>query len=156
MIKFQSVSILVASDTGLDLTDEQILERLVALNAERTEEERNGQIRWLRPDFQNPGGKKAPTQETMAGAESDADEAEGAAPVAQAVWSKQLPEQIAAVRDLVLRGASAWSSQSVAAAFKGVSAKGVEPVLESLAALGLIVGYEAGGEQRWRAARAGA
>ncbi len=36
------------------LTDDEILERLVALNAERAEEERNGIIRWLRPEFQNP------------------------------------------------------------------------------------------------------
>lgn len=37
-----------------DLTDEQILEKLVALNAERAEEERNGKVRWLRPDYQIP------------------------------------------------------------------------------------------------------
>ncbi len=37
-----------------DLDDEAILERLVALNLERHEEERRGQIRWLRPDFQIP------------------------------------------------------------------------------------------------------
>nr|WP_215908813.1 DNA methyltransferase [Phreatobacter stygius] len=35
-----------------DLTDEAILARLVALNAERAEEERNGLVRWLRPDYQ--------------------------------------------------------------------------------------------------------
>ena len=35
------------------LTDEEILERLVALNAERAAEGARGQIRWLRPDFQN-------------------------------------------------------------------------------------------------------
>lgn len=37
-----------------DITDEQILENLVALNAERAEEERNGLIRWLRPEYQAP------------------------------------------------------------------------------------------------------
>lgn len=37
-----------------DLTDEQILERLVALNAERAREEAAGQVRWLRPDYQIP------------------------------------------------------------------------------------------------------
>ena len=37
-----------------DLTDEQILERLVALNAERAAEEATGQVRWLRPDYQIP------------------------------------------------------------------------------------------------------
>ncbi|WP_243692257.1 DNA methyltransferase [Caulobacter sp. BK020] len=37
-----------------DLTGEQILERLVALNAERAREEAAGQVRWLRPDYQIP------------------------------------------------------------------------------------------------------
>jgi hypothetical protein len=89
----------------------------------------------------------------MEGVEPEAEEAEGAA-AAQAAWPKKMPEQVAAVRDLVQRGALAWSAKGVAQAFKGVSAKGVEPVLESLAALGLVVGYEAGGERRWKAARA--
>ena len=42
-----------------DLTDEDILERLVALNRTRAEEERQGKIRWLRPDFQAPKEKTA-------------------------------------------------------------------------------------------------
>ncbi len=36
------------------LTDEQILEKLVALNRERAAEERRGHVRWLRPDYQMP------------------------------------------------------------------------------------------------------
>ena len=35
-----------------DLTDEQIVTRLVALNAERHVEEQAGKVRWLRPDYQ--------------------------------------------------------------------------------------------------------
>ncbi len=35
-----------------DLTDEEITERLVALNAKRSAEERRGFIRWLRPNYQ--------------------------------------------------------------------------------------------------------
>jgi hypothetical protein len=35
-----------------DLSDEQILERLVALNAERAAEEAAGYVRWLRPEYQ--------------------------------------------------------------------------------------------------------
>jgi hypothetical protein len=34
------------------LTDEQILEKLVALNHERAAEERRGYVRWLRPEYQ--------------------------------------------------------------------------------------------------------
>ena len=37
-----------------DLSDEEILERLVALNAERAREEAAGLVRWLRPDYQIP------------------------------------------------------------------------------------------------------
>ncbi|MGO8928150.1 MAG: hypothetical protein ACLQU3_14865 [Limisphaerales bacterium] len=44
------------------LNDAEILERLVALNAERANEEASGLARWLRPDYQNPGG--AQTQQT--------------------------------------------------------------------------------------------
>jgi hypothetical protein len=36
------------------LNDEEILERLVALNRERAAEERRGHVRWLRPDYQIP------------------------------------------------------------------------------------------------------
>lgn len=35
-----------------DLSDDQIVERLVALNAERHAEEKAGMVRWLRPDYQ--------------------------------------------------------------------------------------------------------
>jgi hypothetical protein len=35
-----------------DLSDEEILARLTALNAERAAEEAGGRIRWLRPEYQ--------------------------------------------------------------------------------------------------------
>lgn len=47
-----------------DLTDEQILERLVALNAERAKEEATGHVRWLRPDYQIPRFAKGPSAKT--------------------------------------------------------------------------------------------
>ncbi|HCF24960.1 MULTISPECIES: DNA methyltransferase [unclassified Novosphingobium] len=42
-----------------DLPPAEIVTRLVALNAERADEERQGKVRWLRPDYQIPrfGGK---------------------------------------------------------------------------------------------------
>lgn len=36
------------------LSDDEILEKLVALNKERAAEERRGHVRWLRPDYQIP------------------------------------------------------------------------------------------------------
>jgi hypothetical protein len=137
-----------------DLTDEQILERLVALNAERAAEERRGLIRWLRPEFQNPTGAKAATQEKLATSDDSDDSA--AAPVAAtaAAWPKKLAEQIAAVRDLVTKGAAEWSKAEVAAAFKGANKADVEEVLDSLAALGILAAYDARGERRWKSTRA--
>ncbi len=44
---------------AVDLPDEEILRRLVALNAERAEEEIRRLIRWLRPELQNPTGQSA-------------------------------------------------------------------------------------------------
>jgi hypothetical protein len=49
----------------VDLIDEQILERLVALNHERAEEESRGFVCWLRPDYQNPTGKQQRGVELM-------------------------------------------------------------------------------------------
>jgi hypothetical protein len=37
-----------------DLSDKELLARLVALNQERAQEEANGLVRWLRPDYQIP------------------------------------------------------------------------------------------------------
>jgi hypothetical protein len=139
-----------------DLTDEQILERLVALNAERAEEERNGLVRWLRPEFQNPGGQAAAAQVAIAAANEDESEeataAAVAAPAKAATWPKKLPERIAAVRDLVAGSRGAWTLAQAVAAFGGAKKGDVATVLESLSALGIVVAYEAAGETRYRAA----
>jgi hypothetical protein len=146
-----------------DLTDEQILERLVALNAERAAEEKRGLIRWLRPEFQNPQGAKPAkpaTQEKFAATEAfdDAEAAAGAPTGTTAVavaWPKKLSEQIAAIRDLVVRthgNQVAWTIESVCAAFKGAKKTDVEEVLESLEALGLVTGYTHKSTRRWKSA----
>jgi len=47
------------------LTDQEILTRLTALNRERVQEEKEGVIRWLRPEFQNSYGTAATVQTEM-------------------------------------------------------------------------------------------
>jgi hypothetical protein len=42
-----------------DISNEEIVERLVALNAERAAEEETGVVRWLRTALQNPSGSEA-------------------------------------------------------------------------------------------------
>ena len=137
-----------------DLTDEQILERLVALNAERTEEERKGLIRWLRPELQNPSGAKAMTQTKLVATDDEDDEEVVAPPTATAAsWPKKLPDQIAAVRDLMTGAPTDWTLEQAARTFKGAKAPEVEAVLDSLAALGLVVVFRRKGVRHWKAAR---
>jgi hypothetical protein len=56
-------------------------------------------------------------------------------------WPKKVPEQLAAVRDLVTRSSGAWTAQQVAKSFRGGVGKAVEAMLESLVGLGLVA-YE--------------
>lgn len=112
-----------------DLSDEEILLRLVALNKERTEEEARGHIRWLRPAYQNPTGQQAASGKT-----TDMDLGV-VAKIEKAPWPKTLPEQIAAVREALSEFGEATPDQ-VAHRFIRARAGTVEPLLESLAALG--------------------
>jgi hypothetical protein len=164
-----------------DLSDEQILERLVALNAERAAEERRGLIRWLRPEFQNPQGtdaakpagksaahavlpgtgKPSKTGKPAKTSEPEPDESDDTADAAPAgkpaaAWPKKLPEQIAAVRDLLTKSSAEWSLAEVAAAFKGAKRAEVEDVLDSLAALGIVAAYESRKTRRWKTTRTAA
>jgi hypothetical protein len=132
------------------VTDEQILERLVALNLERAEEEKNGVIRWLRPEFQAPRGAAPATQPALAGTEAGEVEPE-VAPAAEVAWPKKLPAQIAAVRDLFRGTSRALRLDDVTRAFKGAKKKDVEAVLDSLTALGLLTVFDSEGSRRWRA-----
>jgi hypothetical protein len=64
-------------------------------------------------------------------------------------------KQIAAVRDLLTKGATEWTKAEVAAAFKGPNKADVEEVLDSLAVLGILAAYESRGTRRWKSTRAG-
>jgi len=113
----------------VDLSDEEILLRLVALNKERAEEEARGHIRWLRPEYQNPTGQQAAKGKT---ADMDLGVV---AKIEKAPWPKTLPEQIAAVREALDEMGEATPEQ-IARRFVRGQARTVEPLMESLAALG--------------------
>ncbi|MBC6442861.1 MAG: class I SAM-dependent DNA methyltransferase, partial [Rhodobacteraceae bacterium] len=114
-----------------DLPEADILHRLTALNRARTAEEARGHIRWLRPEYQNPAGTTAQTggadQATMQIATGDK--------TAKPPFPKALPEQIAAVRAALAELGTAGADQ-IARQFKGTGPATVQPLLESLAALG--------------------
>jgi len=74
--------------------------------AERAEEERNGLVRWLRPEPQNPQGDKTGQRALVEAGGKKA--VKGKAAKAQpATWPKDLPSRIGAVRARD-RGASRW------------------------------------------------
>ena len=112
-----------------DLTDTDIIARLVALNAERVAEEARGQIRWLRPEFQAPKDTSRPAvQVEMA--------VEGAEAGTSRAWPKEAPAQYVALR-AALRGAPA-SARDIARRFQGAPRRAdqMEAMLQTLVALG--------------------
>ncbi|MFV0442068.1 MAG: hypothetical protein ACK5Q5_00705 [Planctomycetaceae bacterium] len=131
-----------------DLTDEQILERLVALNHERAEEESCGLIRWLRPDFQNPAGT---TQKQLASSTPDAAEPDdgeeqtsqrpgrstgkGAQPKKQP-WPKTLPERIRALRAALAAHNAPASPDVLAQQFTRAKKSDVAELLDTLVEVG--------------------
>lgn len=128
------------------LTDEEILERLVALNHERAEEEKRGLVRWLRPEFQNPQGAKVATQVSLAEAGLETAEPAKAAKgkkAAKLAWPKDLPGRVVAVRDLLAELGEA-TADDVSRRFKGVQGEQAEKLLESLAAVGVAIETTAG------------
>ncbi|MFO0608506.1 MAG: type IIL restriction-modification enzyme MmeI [Polyangiales bacterium] len=132
------------------LTDEEILERVVALNAERAAEEARGVVRWLRPAFQNP--QAAPRQATLEAGDDGADDDAPAAPSATA-WPAKLAEQLAAVGAGVQRLGAATAAE-LAATFKGAGEAAVLDVLEALESVGRVVAFDDGGARRWKSVAA--
>ena len=122
-----------------DLPDEEILARLVALNAARAREEQAGHIRWLRPEYQKPAGVQ-----TVLGTGDE----ESAAPVVttkttKLPWPKTLPEQAAALRVALAAQTGVVSADDLAKGFKGARAGTVENLLQTLVSLGLAREVEA-------------
>jgi hypothetical protein len=112
------------------LSDDEILHRLVALNRDRAAEEARGHIRWLRPDYQNPAGKAV-----QAKGEQTAMDIGPTETTAKAPWPKSLPEQIAAVRN-ALHDLGTATPEQVARQFLRARSTSVQPLLESLTAIG--------------------
>lgn len=121
-----------------DLPDEDILQRLVDLNHERTSEEASGKIRYLRPDYQNPTGAagvaKVDQGEMGLGAQDTS---------VKPPWPKSMPEQVAAVRD-ALNDLGKGTPEQLARTFKRGTAKRVLPLLDSMLVMGLVRKSESG------------
>lgn len=113
-----------------DLSEDDILHRLVDLNRERAAEEARGIIRWLRPEYQNPAGHVAVAKGEQTAMDIGPKETSD-----KATWPKALPEQLAAVRS-ALSDLGTATPEQVARQFQRGRAATVQPLLESLAAVG--------------------
>lgn len=125
------------------LPNEEILARLVDLNAARAAEEKAGRVRWLLPGYQAPH-EAQPTQSALLDEE--------AAPAVKAVagslaWPDVLPQQAQAVRAALALFPDPVRAEEVAALFGRRSKARVERVnelLEMLVLLGQAVVHAAG------------
>lgn len=112
-----------------DLSDEQVLERLVALNAQRAAEEAAGHVRWLRPGYQIP--RFARTTARTSGA-LDLGDNVVAFDRSLPVFPKDKSEQPLAIRSVLERSGRAMDATEIARAFKA-GGKRIEPrVIQAL------------------------
>jgi hypothetical protein len=115
-----------------DLSDEDILTRLVALNKERAAEEAKGIIRWLRPEFQAPGAVAPQVNATL-----DLGDAPVATTTATIIpWPKTMAEQITSVAAILSASPAPQHPRDIARTFEGKRAASVTPVLDALTAIG--------------------
>ena len=133
-----------------ELTDEQILERLVALNAERAEEEQNGLVRWLRPGFQNPQGGTE-RQRALVAVGSGKPEKRKPSKDRVVPWPKDLPSRIGAVRTALEARRGAVDVEEIARAFSKAPRAEVASILQSLSLLGLARELQEESTVRWSA-----
>jgi len=128
--------------------EETILDRLVKLNRDRATEERNGCVRWLRPDYQAP--EESATQTVIEGV--DIAEVDAIAPPEQMKWPKPFKDRLAAVRDLLRTRGDEWTIAQITAQFKKAKPADIGECLDILQGLGLVLCHDEGDERRWYAA----
>lgn len=115
-----------------DLSDEQILERLVALNAERAKEEAAGHVRWLRPDYQIPRFAKGAVARS---GELDLGETVVAIDKGLPAFPKDRYEQPLAIEALLSASARPLTAADLARGFKGGGKRIEQRVVQVLTTL---------------------
>lgn len=113
--------------------EEELLMRLVELNKQRAQEEAQGLIRWLRPEYQAPDAVQQEADITFtedAVSQPKAAEAKG-----KATFPKTLPEQLKVLRETLSE--NSYTIDGLADSFKQRPKKSIEEGLQSLAALGI-------------------
>jgi hypothetical protein len=118
-----------------DLSDEEILTRLVELNKERRAEEAKGLVRWLRPEYQAPAAKQIVVGEQ--GKLDIAHVPSAAKAPRKASWPKTLPERVTTIRGLLAEQPRPAHLEDLARRFQRAPRDDVQEVLNALVALGL-------------------
>ncbi|MBZ6078155.1 class I SAM-dependent DNA methyltransferase [Microvirga puerhi] len=116
------------------LSDEEILERLVALNAERAKEEAAGHVRWLRPDYQIPRFAKGATAKS-----GELNLGENVVAIDRALpdFPKDPYEQPLAVESLLLAANRPMDAAELARAFKRGGKRIEQRITQCLSGLAL-------------------
>jgi hypothetical protein len=115
------------------LTDAEILERLVALNAERAAEEKRGVIHWLRPEYQ--GGAQTPLNLTQSKRAKKSKSAP-AKRKTKTAWPKEMAERVQAVQTALHAAAAPVAPEDLAKQFARAKAGDVLEILKTLETLG--------------------
>ena len=120
--------------------EQELLTRLVALNHERAAEERNGLVRWLRPEYQAPEVVKQTETPNLPGTEEEPSESKINNPQPTTVtlpWPSGLDAQFAEIRKLL---PATGPDATAIAAFFGKRTKAriaqIEDILKTLRSLG--------------------
>jgi len=128
-----------------DTREEEMLTRLVALNHERAAEEKRGQIRWLRPEYQNRSGDpRSPQQTQLPGTEvspqSKIQNQQSSIINPSSPWPAKLPDQVQLIRYLLTQTPTATPAE-LSAHFGRKNQKRtdqIEGIIETLRGLGQV------------------
>lgn len=134
----------------MDLSDADILLKLVDLNKERAAEEARGVVRWLRPEYQAPETITATTTALIT-EETEAETVVALAPIEPQPWPKDLKDQLGALRAVLTSSARLWTLESVAQAFKnrGRYRESIAAHLDLLTDLGMLSRVDTADGPRW-------
>jgi hypothetical protein len=137
-----------------NLSDDEILEKLVALNAERVAEEKRGLVRWLRPEYQCARAGVAPEQGAERGEQLEAPLVIAAAMARKPSFPASDLERTAAVFAALTEAARPLDAQSIAAKFR--QGRKIEPsVARILAAFARMGQFHTGDGERFTQRRGG-
>jgi hypothetical protein len=115
------------------LSDDDVVQHVAALNAQRAREEANGLVRWIRPEWQHP---EVASQQGLGLSEGTATRTSDTRGLGRIPWPKTLAEQAKAVRQALNAQRGALTAEQIAERFVRGKPERIEELLETLVSLG--------------------